>query len=374
MKISKIRLRRLRVLEELGALELAWSPGDYLPVQIGGGSYVEIETDEGLKGIGPEIDERFLPTLEKLLVGKDPLQVEQLSAMLEYYLQFGTHYQHVAGVDIALWDIVGKAKNQPLYKLWGGKKDKIVPYAAMVLLSEPEERADMALKLKEEGWQAIKLRLHHESMKEDLRTVSCVREAVGDDMKIMADANQAQSKGSWQPGVRWDYKRAYETGLELQNLGCSWLEEPRPRYAFDELTKLGEALEIPIAGGENSSVLFEFEEMCKRNSYSILQPECLVLTGITETLKVGEIARQYNKQIVPHNGYVKLGLIAHMHMVASWSHAPYLELVNDPPIGAYQNFLAILNKPPAVDEEGYLALPKSPGLGVEINPEFIIED
>ncbi len=244
----------------------------------------------------------------------------------------------------------------------------------MVLLSRPEERAEMAVKLKEEGWQAIKLRLHHESMKEDLRTVSCVREAVGDDMKIMADANQAQSKGDWQPGVRWDYKRAYETGLELQNLGCSWLEEPRPRYAFDELTKLGAALEIPLAGGENSGVLFEFEEMCKRNAYSILQPECLVLTGITETLKVGEIAKQYNKQIVPHNGYVKLGLIAHMHMVASWPHAPYIELVNDPPVGAYQNFLAILKNPPAVDAEGYMALPQAPGLGVEINPEFILAE
>ena len=374
MKITSIKLRRLRVIEDVGVLDLAWSPGDQLPVQIGGGAYVEVETDEGLKGIGPEIDDRFLPALDKHLLGKDPLQVEQLSAMIEYYMPSGTHYFHIAGVDIALWDLFGKIKGQPLYKLWGSDKDKIVPYAAMVLLSTPEERAEMALRLKDEGWQALKLRLHHESMKEDLRTVSLVREAVGDEMKIMVDANQAQSKGDWQPGVRWDYQRAYETGLELQQLGCVWLEEPRPRYAFDELTKLGEALDIPIAGGENSAVLYEFEEMCRRNVYSILQPECLVLTGITETLRVGEIARRYNKQIVPHNGYVKLGLIAHMHMVASWPHSPYIELVNDPPIGAYQNFLSILVDHPVVDEEGFMALPQLPGLGVEINPDLILED
>jgi L-alanine-DL-glutamate epimerase-like enolase superfamily enzyme len=374
MKITNIRIRRLRVIEELGNLDIAWSPGDKLPVQLGGGSYVEIQTDEGICGIGPEIDDRFVPTLEKILIGKDPLDVENLSLQLEYYLQCGTHYQHVAGVDIALWDIVGKAKGQPLYKMWGGTKDKVVPYAAMALLSIPEERAEMALQLKTEGWQAIKLRLHHETMQEDIRTVTCVREAVGDDMEIMVDANQAQSKGEWQPGVRWDYKRAYETGLELQNLNCAWLEEPRPRYAFDELISLGESLQIPIAGGENSNLLYEFEQMCEQNIYSILQPECLVLTGITETLKVGEIAKKHNKQVVPHNGYVKLGLIAHMHMVASWSHAPYIELVNDPPIGAYQTFLSILTNPPVVDAEGFMNMPQAPGLGVEIDPDLVLKD
>lgn len=374
MKITNIRIRRLRVIEEIGSIEPAWSPGDQLVVQRGGGSYVEVDTDEDIVGIGPEIDERFIPTLEKILIGRDPLQVEQLSDMLQYYLPSGTHYQYVGGVDVALWDIVGKAKGQPLYKLWGAKKEKIVPYAAMVMLSTPEERADIAVKLKEQGWQAMKLRLHHDTMKEDVRTVAKVREAVGDDMKLMIDANQAQSKGNWQPGVRWDYQRAYETALELQNYNCEWLEEPRPRYAFDELAKLGESVDMAIAGGENSGVLFEFEQMCQRNTYSILQPECLVLNGITETLKVGELARQYGKQVVPHNGYVKLGLIAHMHMVASWEHAPYLEIVNDIPIASYKHFLSIISNPPVVDAQGYISLPQAPGLGVEIDQDLIIPD
>ncbi len=374
MKITGIRIRRLRVIEDVGSLDLAWSPGDQLLVQKGGGSFVEINTDEGISGIGPEIDDRFIPALEKILIGKDPMQVEDLSQKLEYYLPSGSHYQYVGGVDIALWDIVGKAKNLPLYKLWGGTKDKIVPYAAMVLLSTPEERAEMALKLHEQGWQAMKLRLHHETMEEDLRTVAMVRKAIGDSMELMVDANQAQSKGAWQPGVRWDYERALETALELQDLNCLWLEEPRPRYAFDELSRLGATVDIPIAGGENSSVLFDFEQMCERDVYSILQPECLVLTGITQTLKVGELAKKYGKQIAPHNGYVKLGLIAHMHMVASWDHAPYLELVHDTPIGDHRHFLSIFSNPPEVDAEGFMHMPQQPGLGVEIDPALILED
>lgn len=374
MQITEIRIRRLRVIEDVGMLDLAWSPGDQLLVQKGGGAYVEVLTDDGITGIGPEIDDRFIPTLKKILVGKDPMEVEQLSAMLQYYLPHGTHYQHVAGVDIALWDIVGKAKGQPLYRLWGGEKDRIVPYAAMVLLSTPEERADMALRLKEEGWQAIKIRAHHETLAEDIRNISMVREAVGDDMQILVDANQAQSRGDWQPGVRWDYQRALEFGLELQRLGCYWLEEPRPRYAYDELARLGEALEIPLAGGENSEVLHEFEQMCERNLYSILQPECLVLTGITETLRVGELALRHGKQVVPHNGYVKLGLIAHMHMVASWPHAPFLELIHDPPVGDHRNFFSIMVNAPVLDAEGCLPVPQGPGLGVEIDQDLVIND
>ncbi len=374
MQITDVCIRRLRVIEEVGTVELAWSPGDKMPILKGGGSFVEVLTDEGIAGIGPEIDDRFIPILKKVLVGRNPMEVEQLSAMLEYYLPGGTHYQYVAGVDIALWDIVGKTKGLPLYRLWGGTKDRIVPYAAMILLSTPEERAAMALRLRDEGWQAIKLRLHHETLAEDIRTVAKVREAVGDTMQIMVDANQAQSRGNWQPGVRWDYRRALETALELQQLGCVWLEEPRPRYAFDELARLNDAVEIALAGGENAALLYEFQQMCELDAYSVLQPECLVLTGITGTLQVGELARQYDKQVAPHNGYVKLGLIAHMHMVASWPHAPYLELIHEPPVGDYRHFFAIMKNPPLVDADGCIPMPQAPGLGVDIDPDLVLPD
>ena len=114
--------------------------------------------------------------------------------------------------------------------------------------------------------------------------------------------------------------------------------------------------------------------MCEHNLYSILQPECLVLTGITETLKVGELALEYGKKVVPHNGYVKLGLIAHMHMVASWPHAPYLELIHDPPIGDHRNFFSIMVNPPEMTADGCLIMPDGPGLGVEIRQDLVIDD
>ena len=98
----------------------------------------------------------------------------------------------------------------------------------MVRLSTPEERAETAAQLKSEGWRAIKLRIHHETIAEDIETVRQVREAVGDHMTITVDANQAQSATNWQPGVRWDYARALQTARELEALGVEWLEEPLP--------------------------------------------------------------------------------------------------------------------------------------------------
>lgn len=370
LKITEIRLIPLKTLEEIGALEPAWDPGGKMLFHRGGGSFVEIHTDQGLVGIGPGVDPGLLPALQARLVGQDPFDVEQHAATLRYYAA-GAPYRGSAGVEIALWDLIGKACGQPLYKLWGGGRDRAPAYASMVLLSTPEERAELAGRLKGEGWQAIKLRLHHESMREDLRTVEAVRQAVGDGMTIMVDANQAQSSGNWQPGVRWDYRRALETARELQELGCYWLEEPLPRYAFADLARLNDAVTLPIAGGENNRGLHEFLQMLREGAYDILQPESMVSGGLCELRKIGVLTEAFGKRVAPHHGGRGLGTIAHLHLVASWPHAPYLELLHDPPAGDYRHGFSILQEPPVVDSSGYVAVPRGPGLGVEINQELI---
>lgn len=370
LSVSDITLVPLKTVRHVGELEPAWSPGRTLSFQIGGTSYVEIHTTAGLIGIGPPVDPQLLPAIKAYLVGKDPFDVEQHAAALRYYVH-GLPYRGTAGIDIALWDLIGKACGQPLYKLWGGSKDKVLAYASLMLLSTPAERAEMALRLQGEGWQAIKLRLHHATMQEDLRTVETVRRAVGDSMVIMVDANQAQSSGTWQPGVRWDFRRAVETARELQRLNCYWLEEPLPRYAFAQLAALQHKVELPIAGGENNPGLHEFVQMLEHNVYDILQPECMVLDGVTVMRKIGVLAEAFHKKIVPHHGGWDLGVIAHLHLVASWSHAPYLELLHEPPIGDYQHRFAIMQNPPLVGQDGYIPVPHGPGLGVEMNRDLL---
>ncbi|GIV78135.1 mandelate racemase/muconate lactonizing enzyme family protein [Litorilinea aerophila] len=372
IKITDIRLVRLRTVQEVGVLEPAWNPGGQMPFTVGGGSYVEIHTDSGLVGIGPGLDPALLPAVKAQLVGQDPFDTERHLAALRYYAT-GPAYRGSAGVDIALWDLIGKACGQPLYKLFGGGRDKVPAYASMVLLSTPAERAELAARLADEGWQAIKLRLHHATMAEDIETVTRVRDAVGDRMAIMVDANQAQSSGNWQPGVLWDYRRALETARELDRLGCYWLEEPLPRYAFKDLARLNQAVAMPLAGGENNRGIHEFVQMLEGNVYDILQPEGMVGGGLTELRKIGVLAEAFGKKCVPHHGGRGLGTIAHLHLVASWPHAPYLELLHDPPIGDYRHGFSILLDPPVVDQEGLIAVPQKPGLGVEVNPDLVEE-
>ncbi len=369
LKITDVKTIRLRVVESVGEIKPAWDPRVWRP-QVGGGSFVEVHTDQGLTGIGPAVDASLISAVKEHLLGKDPFDIESHTHVLRYFA-WGAAYQGTAGIDIALWDIIGKATGQPLYKLWGGGKDKVVPYASMIQLSTPEERADMATCLMEEGWKAIKVRIHHDTLAEDVRTVEMVRDAVGDNMSIMVDGNQAESNGTWQPGIQWDYRRAADTANALQDLGCYWLEEPLRGFQFDKIAKLKSSLHMPIAGGEGLPGMHDFFWACQQDVYDILQPEVLVLHGLTAMRKIGILAELYGKQIVPHNGGRDLGIIAHMHLVASWRHSPFLEILHDPPIGDYRHGFSVLRDYPNVDSDGFMAMPQGAGLGVEIDPNLI---
>ena len=363
---------RLKTIKKAGALEPAWDPGGQLDFTLGGDTYVEIHSAQGLSGIGPAPDSDLFEIAKERLIGCDAFDIEQHTATLRYYTP-GRPYRGSAGIDIALWDLIGKSCGQPLYKLWGGGKDRVIPYASMVLLSNPDERAAMALRFRDEGWKALKVRIHHPTMREDILTVEKIRLAVGDDMEIMVDANQAQSVGNWQPGIMWDYRRALATARELERLNCYWLEEPLPRFAFKQLANLNQAVGIPVAGGENNTGMHEFLQMLQNNVYDILQPESMVMLGISDLRKIGVLAESYGKKIVPHHGARGLATIAHLHLVASWSHAPYLELMHEPPIGDYKHGFSIFQEPPVVDSNGEIKVPQEPGLGVVINPDLIDE-
>jgi D-galactarolactone cycloisomerase len=369
-RITSIDLLQLKTVRTVGSLEPAWNPGGSMPFAVGGGSAVRIHTGKGLVGIGPGIDPGLLDAVRAQLVGKDPFDTEQHSARLRYYAA-GQSYRGGSSVDVALWDLIGKACNQPLYKLFGAARERVIPYASMIVLGTPEERARLAAQLSGEGWKAIKLRLHHPALAEDIRTVEAVRKAVGDRMMICVDANQAQSSGDWQPGVLWDYRRALETARELERLNVYWLEEPLPRYHFPQIAELNRNVAIQIAGGENNRGIDEFRQMCTDGVYDVLQPEPLVMEGITGLRKVGALAEAFGKRIVPHHGGGNIGTIATLHLVASWPHAPYWELLHDPPVGSYEHRFAIFANPPKVGKDGLIDVPQGPGLGVEIDPKLI---
>jgi len=369
IKITDVRIVPLRTVKDLGSYP-DWL-GNPRPIRIGGGAIVEVHTDQGLTGIGPDMAPTLLTAVKNLLIGADPFDVD-LHAERLYGLQAGTGYRGSAGVEIALWDLIGKASNQPLYKLWGGGRDRVAPYSSMLRLSTLEERADIAVKLKAQGWKAIKYRSSFPTMKEDIRLVELARKAVGNDFDIMCDGNKATLNYASQKGIPWDFTRAVETAKEYQRMNVYWLEEPFPRYDFDDLTELNRLIEMKLAGGEGNRGIHEFRTLLERGCFDIVQPE-VMLEGPTHLRKIAVIAESMNKFCILHVGDSRLGTICDLLLVASWPNAPYLEIFNDVPIGNYEYPFQIFENPPMLDKDGYFNLPQGPGLGMTIKKEFLAE-
>ena len=369
IRITDVRIVPLRTIKDLGSYP-DWL-GNPRSIRIGGGAIVEVHSDQGITGIGPDMDAKLLPAVKTLLTGADPFDVDLHSERL-YGIQAGTGYRGTAGVEIALWDLIGKASNQPLYKLWGGGRDRVAPYSSMLRLSTPEERADIAVKLKAQGWKAIKYRSSFPTMKEDVRLVEMARKAVGNDFDIMCDGNKATLNYASQKGVPWDFTRAVETAKEYQRMNVYWLEEPLPRYDFDGLAELNRLIEMKLAGGEGNRGIHEFRSLLEKGCFDIVQPE-VMLEGPTHLRKIAVIAESMNKFCIPHVGDSRLGTICDLHLVASWPNAPYLEIFNDVPIGNYEYPFQIFENPPTLDKDGYFNLPQGPGLGMTIKKEFLGE-
>ena len=364
MKITEVRLVPLRVVREVGMLEPAWEPGASLHVAQGGGAVVEIVTDEGLRGIGPAAKGRVLEVAQATLVGQDPRCVEDLFERMRFAMR---NQGGMSGVDIALWDLRARIEGVPLFTMCGGGRDRVPAYASMIRLGDPRERAAMARAVRQQGFRAIKLRLHAATMREDLAIVEAVRAAVGQGMTILCDANQAQSQGQWQPGVRWDFARAKATAVELELLGVAWLEEPLPRYAFSDLRRLRDEVAIAIAGGENLR-LQEYAPMLAMGPYDIVQPDAMVVDGLTGLRRAFALARNAGARIAPHHGGRGLGTIAHLHACAAAPDVPWVEVLHDPPVGDFSHGFAPFFDAPRLDEDGCLVLPRGPGLGVQVDP------
>ena len=350
----------------------AWIPGHAQTVN--GCVLLKLLSDEGIEGLGAasvfsEDQARLVKviiegTIGMFLIGVDPAETELLARIVTMYgLMLGGRPWLV---ETAVWDMLGKAAREPLYRHWGGTADHIEVYASTGEVATAERSPEMALAAREAGFAAIKLRAHNMDYRDDIRAVEAVRERVGDSMKILVDANQGWSLSPL--GPQWDFDTALDFARAMSELDVYWLEEPLDRFDFDGLRKLRDTVEVRIAGGELNQGLHEFKIMLEKDCLDVYQPDATLAGGVLMSRKVASITQEKGRLFSPHTWTNGIGFAINMHIAASVDNCPILEYPWEPDSWNPQARDAMLTQP-FLAENGRVKLPTGPGLGVELSPD-----
>lgn len=362
MKITGIEISQYAMPLE-PPFHAAWDPS---PRRAFATTIVQVHTDAGLTGIGSGDLMIGFQGHEHLFIGQDPFALERHWQILDN-LDF--HYGRCWVLDLALWDLLGKATGQPVAKLLGAKSLKIKAYASNGELVPAEERAVRALRFAEQGFGALKIRFHHADPADDIAVIAAVRAAVGSRMEIMVDANQGW-KMPWDTAPAWDLKQALAVARELEALGVFWLEEPLPHYDFHGMATLRQHTRLRIAGGEMNRRWHDFHEMNRIGALDVYQPDVALCGGITGVRKIAEQVQAGGAWFSPHTWCNGIGLLANLHLACAVSNCPYLEFPYDPPAWTLErrDFVQAPASRLMIDSDGYLHIPDTPGLGIELDP------
>jgi L-alanine-DL-glutamate epimerase-like enolase superfamily enzyme len=374
LKVTKIEIvsnRKPITLPE--AWRPAWNEPDVKPVKITGFSFYKVYTDEDIVGIGP-CTGGIATFVESTLIGQDPAYIHRFWDINMRGRGAVLGSSSCGGLEIALWDIIGKAANKPIYKLLGAHRDRVMAYAATGQLKSAEELASEAVEFKKRGIKAIKLRLHRPNPEDDLDVVRAVREAVGADMNILVDANQNNVSINYS---YWSRRTALRVAEELEMLDVYWLEEPLPRTDLEGLAELSASVDVYIAGGEHCTNIYEFRDALFAGAYDIVQPDVILGNiGITGIRKIAVIADSVGRLIAPHvcgGGNNGIFLAATLQAIGTIDNCPFIEYTLDPPALTPEILQLVLKEPILIDEGGFVEIPQKPGIGIEINEEAVAE-
>jgi len=379
MKITEIRTRVVRWRGKTVSLppHFCTNPMDLLQLPeasmrtftFHGWLLVEIFTDDGHVGLGnaalaPQVTKQVIDLyLKPLLVGQNPWDIERLwQLMYRKTMAFGRKgigMVAISAVDIALWDLLGKAVKQPVYRLLGGRtKTRIPVYASRLYSIELGELAAEAKRYKDEGYEAMKLRFGWgptdgaQGMQRNLDLVRTVRDCVGDDIDVMADAYM---------GWTLDYAKRMLPLLEPFHL--RWLEEPVIPDDIHGYAELKSCARIPIAGGEHEFTLCGFRELLEAHALDYIQFDTNRVGGLTQTRKIAALAEAYSIPVVPHAGQMH-----NYHLVMASFNSPMAEYfpVVDVEVGNELFWYIFRGEPRATN--GSIDLDDdAPGLGLQID-------
>ncbi len=371
MKIKDVRLIPLMTYEE----SISAGPG---------GALVEVETDEGVTGIGEtcihsERGEAALAAqkivevgFKPLLLGENPFDIQRLWLKLysycEWYGRAGIAIYALSGIDVALWDICGKTLGVPIYTLLGGRfRDRIPVYASLLFdMDDPEGTAKEGKEYVKQGYKAVKYgwgktreRAFGMNPEEDEEMIRTIREVLGPDIWIMVDVGRF---------VNLTPAQAVKLAKRLEKYNIFWLEEPLPPEDVSGYKMLSDAVDVYIAAGESEYNMQGFKEYITNRAVDIVQPDVTKAGGLTMARKIVDLCEAWNVMMVPHGFSSVVNVAANLQLIASMPRAFILEYRRTP-----SPLISRLSKKPLTYEDGHLRIPSEPGLGIEIDYSVVEE-
>jgi D-galactarolactone cycloisomerase len=361
LRIAAVEVRRYALALE-PPFAAAWDP---VPRRRFESNVVVVRSEEGVEGYGSGGEPPAAALLERLLAGVDARRTEVVRELLE---TLDPHGARPWTAEVAVWDLVGRALGEPLWRLLGGRGERLLAYASSGELVEPDERARRVAALRDAGVRAVKLRFHHADWRDDVAVVERVREAVGADVELMVDANQGWRMPG-DRGARWDVATATQCARALEPLDIHWLEEPLRTDDVDGYATLRRRTSLRIAAGEFVRGPFEARDLLLRGGVDVIQPDVVLAGGIGGCRRIAALADLCGRAWSPHTWSDGLGLVANLHLALAVSTHPYVEVPLDPPAWSAARRDWLLGGPAVeIAADGTVAPPPGPGLGVA--PDF----
>ncbi len=320
-------------------------------------TYLELHTNQGIIGRSlPKGPSSLRNSMLEKIKGENPFDVERIWDRMYRYnrkpVAKGDYIRVIGSVDMAVWDIIGKALNLPVYKVLGGFRKKIRVYAAGGYYQEGKSIDDLVGEMEgyvAEGFCAVKMKVGGAPFNEDVDRVKAVREALGPDIDLLVDANN-----------KWTAYEAIRFGRAIEKYHPYWFEEPVEPDDFVGCAEVKQALDIPVVAGENEFTRWGCRDLLQSGSADILNLDTVDAGGITEYRKIAALASAFHVPVAPHGS-------PHMaiHLLASTPNALIMETYP----GVESQYNPVLPLYPVKD--GYVTVPETPGLGIDPDPELV---
>ena len=366
MRIREIRCAGLHGATPEGGWSNELRPDDCVH------TLIAVHTDEGPVGLGSVFSngalvQAALDVLEPLYRGENALEPERVGEKLHqhtFWLGRGGSITHaISGIDIALWDLLGRATGQPVGQLLGGRcRERVRPYAS-ILMDEPARLADRLRAIRARGFRAFKIGwgpFGKVDAKTDEAIVHAAREAVGPEARLMVDAGA--SDAYWPQGYKW----ALRTAEMLAGYDVDWFEEPLVPDALADFVELRRRSRVPIAGGEVLTRRQSFQPWLQAGAFDIVQPDVTKVGGISEERRIAWLAQENGVRFIPHGWNTAIGLAADLHLASAFPGTDLVEYLDGSPF-----IDEIAARPWTLDADGMLPIPTQPGLGLELNEDAV---